>query len=283
MAMPTHALDPMTPRIARVRKRQREAADVFTLELEMEERLQQEGDGFEPGRFNMLTVFGVGEMAVSMSADRPDSHRITHTVRAVGPVSRALTQLRPGDAVGLRGPFGVGWPIAAAAGQDVLLVAGGLGLAPLRSALHRLLLERERYGRLLLLYGTRSPEDILFRRELESLRHRLDVEVEVTVDHAVSDWQGHVGVVTSLISRAVFDPHDSVALVCGPEIMMRFAVSSLREAGLTEQSIYVSLERNMKCAVGLCGHCQLGPMFVCREGPVFRHDRVQNLLSQKEL
>jgi NAD(P)H-flavin reductase len=280
---PSNDPDPMTPRVARVRKRRRESAGVYTLHLELEAEDRREGDFFEPGRFNMLTVLGVGEIPVSLSAAPKEPGQVVHTVRGVGPVSKALTRLRPGDAVGLRGPFGTGWPVDAAAGKDVLLVAGGLGVAPLRSALHRLLARRERYGRLLLIYGTRSPEDIVFRRELGALRGRFDVEVEVTVDHAVSAWHGHVGVVTRLIARADFDPPHSIAFVCGPEIMMRFAVAGLLEAGLHEQMVYVSLERNMKCAVGLCGHCQLGGLFICREGPVLRHDRVRTLLSSREL
>jgi NAD(P)H-flavin reductase len=153
----------------------------------------------------------------------------------------------------------------------------------LRPALYRLLAERERYGSIVLLYGTRSPEEILFRRELESWRRRLDIDIEVTVDHAVGDWRGHVGVVTTLIPRSAFDPESAVALVCGPEIMMRFAIASLQDAGVAEDAIYLSMERNMKCAVGLCGHCQMGPVLVCRDGPVFRYDRIRRILGAREI
>jgi NAD(P)H-flavin reductase len=170
-----------------------------------------------------------------------------------------------------------------AVGHDVVIVAGGLGLAPLRPALYRLLAERSRYGQVVLLYGTRSPSDILFRREIEAWRRRLDVDIEVTVDHAVGDWRGHVGVVTNLIPRADFDPVHAIAFVCGPEIMMRFAITALRDAGLNDESIYLSIERNMKCAIGFCGHCQFGPLFVCRDGPVFRYDRLRGLLAFKEI
>jgi NAD(P)H-flavin reductase len=231
----------------------------------------------------MLSVFGVGEVPISLSGDPARRGRLVHTVRAVGPVSTALTALRPGDALGLRGPFGAGWPMAEADGQDVIVVAGGLGLAPLRPVLYRLFAERERYGLIALLYGTRSPDDILFRRELESWRRRLDAEVEVTVDHAGPDWRGQVGVVTTLIPRASFDPLQSIAFVCGPEVMMRFAITALLDAGLPPEAIHLSMERNMKCAIGHCGHCQLGPTFVCRDGPVFRYDRLRDLLSVKEL
>jgi NAD(P)H-flavin reductase len=276
----TAGIDPMAPKIARVRRRWRDGPDVWMLDLEVE---AAERAAFTPGQFNMLTVFGVGEIPVSVSGDPAGLSRLVHTIRAVGPVSAALARLDRGEPVGLRGPFGTGWPMAEAAGRDVVVVAGGLGLAPLRPVLYCLLAERGRYGEIALLYGARGPEEILFRRELESWRSRLDIDIEVTVDHALGDWHGHVGVVTTLIPRAAFDPQHALALVCGPEVMMRFAIAALRDAGLAEESIYLSMERNMKCAIGLCGHCQFGTVFVCRDGPVFRYDRVRNLLALKEI
>jgi len=270
----------MLPHVARVRRRRRDGPQVWTLEIDIEDSTFS---GFAPGQFNMLTVFGVGEVPISYSGDPAAPGGLVHTIRSVGPVSAALTALAPGDPVGLRGPFGSAWPIDEAAGRDVIVVAGGLGLAPLRPALYRLLAERERYGNLALLYGARSPDDVLFRRELENWRRRLDVEIEVTVDHALTDWHGHVGVVTTLISRATFDPEQAIALVCGPEVMMRFAIATLRDAGIADEAIYLSMERNMKCAVGFCGHCQFGPVFVCRDGPIFRYDRVRGLLGLKEI
>jgi NAD(P)H-flavin reductase len=275
--------DPMTPRIAYVRKKRRDGPQVWTLEIEVESGDGVQDYSFAPGQFNMLTAFGVGEVPISLSGDPVEPGRLIHTIRAVGAVSSVLTELGPGAAIGLRGPFGVGWPVEEAAGRDVVIVAGGLGLAPLRPALYRLLAERPRYGKIAVLYGTRSPDEILFRSELESWRRRLDIEIEATVDHATSTWNGHVGVVTTLIPRADFDPLDAIALICGPEVMMRFAISALRDAGLNDQSIYLSIERNMKCAIGFCGHCQFGTVFVCRDGPVFRYDRVRSLLSLKEI
>jgi NAD(P)H-flavin reductase len=273
------AADPMVPRLARVRRRRRDAPAVWTLEIAEEAG----GAPFTPGQFNMLTAFGVGEVPISMSGDPAAPHRTVHTIRAVGPVSTALAGLRPGDALGLRGPFGNAWPIEAAAGSDVVVIAGGLGLAPLRPALYRLLAARERYGRIVLLYGSRSPADILYRHQLEGWRRRLDIDIAVTVDHAAPAWRGQVGVVTTLIQRAAFDPLHAVALVCGPEVMMRFAIAALRDAGVADEAIYLSMERNMKCAIGFCGHCQFGPVFVCRDGPVFRYDRVSAMLRQKEI
>ena len=275
----TAAADPMVPYITRVRRRRRDAPRVWTLDIEV----QEIEPTFAPGQFNMLTVFGVGEVPISLSGDPAAPDCLVHTIRAVGPVSAALTRLSPGDTVGLRGPFGVGWPMAEAVGRDVVVVAGGLGLAPLRPALYRLLAERSRYGKIILLYGTRSPGDILFRRELESWRRRLDIDIKVTVDHADSDWHGHVGIVTTLVTRAVYDPLHAIALVCGPEVMMRFAIAALCDTGIGDISIYLLMERNMKCAIGFCGHCQLGTVFVCRDGPVFRYDRVQTLVGLKEI
>ncbi|MGJ0393609.1 MAG: FAD/NAD(P)-binding protein [Methylocystis sp.] len=270
---------PMVPQIAHVRRRRHDAPDAWTLELDM-----ANGERFlyAPGQFNMLTAFGVGEAAISVSGD-PAEGPLIHTIRAVGPVSKALTQLGAGDPVGVRGPFGVGWPMAQAEGKDVLVVAGGLGLAPLRPALYRLLSERARYGKVTLLFGARRPEDILFRHEVERWRGRFDIDVEVTVDHATDGWRGNVGVVTTLISRHDIDPSKTVAMVCGPEVMMRFVAMALMDKGLGEEAIYLSMERNMKCAIGHCGHCQLGPTFICRDGPVFTYARLKPLLAVKEL
>jgi NAD(P)H-flavin reductase len=272
----------MLPRVARVAAVRWELPDVATLDLVLDGEAAAGLQPFAPGQFNMLTVFGVGESAISFSGHASDQSRLVHTIRAVGPVSAALTKLEPGSAVGLRGPFGVGWPMPVADGQDVVVVTGGLGLAPLRPAVYHLLANRERYGRIALLYGTRSPDQILYRDELQEWRHSLDIEVDVTVDHADPSWRGNVGVVTKLIGRASFDPMHAIALVCGPEVMMRFSVMGLNEAGMPDEAIYLSMERNMKCAIGLCGHCQWGPSFMCKDGPVFRHDRIRHLLPLKE-
>jgi NAD(P)H-flavin reductase len=238
---------------------------------------------FVPGQFNMLYMFGLGEVAISLSGDPAEESRIVHTVRAVGAVSRAISRLRRNEVIGLRGPYGSYWPIAEAAGSDITLVAGGLGLAPLRPLIYHVLTYRERYGRVIVLYGARGPADILYRRELEAWRRRLDVDITVTVDHAAADWRGNVGVVPALIGRALIDPDHTIAMVCGPEIMMRFTIDALRQRGLAMHRIFVSMERNMKCAIGLCGHCQFGPAFVCRDGPVFRFDRIAPFFNIREI
>jgi NAD(P)H-flavin reductase len=217
-----------------------------------------------------------------MSGDRTQNGYV-HTVRDVGAVSAALTKLSAGDTIGVRGPFGTGWPVGAAEGSDILIIAGGLGLAPLRPAIYQVLAERSRYGRVAVLFGTRNPADMLYRHELEQWRQRLDVDIAVTVDHADTDWHGNVGVVPALIPRAAFDPHNAIALICGPEVMMRFTVNALRDAGLPADRIYVSMERNMKCAIGLCGHCQFGSTFVCKDGPVLRYDRIADIFAMREI
>lgn len=273
--------DPMVPRLARVVRRWCETPYTWTIEIESDP--PGTGAAFEAGQFNMLYAFGAGEIPISVSSDPAATRRLQHTIRAVGSVSAALARLQPGETIGLRGPFGTGWPLDSAAGRDVIIVAGGLGLAPLRPAIYRVLAERQRYGKVSVLYGARSPNDILFRRELARWREDRALNVEVTVDHATDAWRGNVGAVTMLISRATFDPSDCVAMVCGPEIMMRYAIAALTQVGLPNDAIYLSMERNMKCAIGVCGHCQFGRAFICKDGPVFRHDRVRDLLQLEEI
>jgi NAD(P)H-flavin reductase len=257
----------------------RELSDTTTLELAP---LDGSRPTFEPGQFNMLYAFGVGEVAISISG-ATDANSFIHTVRDVGAISGAIAKLKAGATIGLRGPFGTSWPVVSAQGADVLLVAGGLGLAPLRPAIYHILANRPRYGRVAILFGSRQPKDLLYRRELQQWRQRLDVDIEITVDHADATWQGNVGVVPALIRRVAFDPRDTIALVCGPEVMMRFTVSTLRDAGVSTDRIYLALERNMKCAVGLCGHCQFGPTFVCKDGPVMRFDKIAEIFAVREI
>jgi len=225
----------------------------------------------------------VGEIPISISGDPAKRKPLVHTTRAVGTVSKAMRELKSGDMIGVRGPFGSHWPIELARGKDVVIVAGGIGLAPLRSTMYQVTAEREKYNKVVLLYGARTPADILYRRELERWRAHFDLEVYITVDRATGAWHGSVGVVTKLVPRAPFDPFNTVALVCGPEIMMRFTAAELAKRGIAAEHIYVSMERNMKCALGFCGHCQYGPNFVCRDGPVFQYSRVQSLLTKGEI
>lgn len=278
--MRTKDLEREVPRLYRVLHSQRELTDTVTLRLSP---LSGQCPKFHPGQFNMLYQFGVGEIPISMSGDPSEKGTYVHTIREVGAVSGALATAAIGSTVGLRGPFGRGWPLPAPEGWDIVMVAGGLGLAPLRPAIYDLLAHRERYGRILVLFGSRNSEGLLYRKELERWNESLGIEVELTVDHASSGWSGNVGVVPALIPRARLRPKKTIALVCGPEVMMRFAVKALESSGVDSNCIFVSMERNMKCAVGLCGHCQFGPTFVCKDGPVLRFDLIANQFSVREL
>jgi NAD(P)H-flavin reductase len=271
----------MVPGPFRVQGVRKETYDTFTLELEPANGA--DGFPFAGGQFNMLYVFGVGEVPISISGDPTKPQRLVHTARSVGTVTRALNSLKRGDVLGVRGPFGSHWPVEEAVGKDVVIVAGGIGLAPLRPALYYFLSNREKYGRIALLYGARTLEDLLYKPELEKWRGQLNLEVEVTVDTAPASYRGNVGVVTTLIPRAQFDPSQTVAMVCGPEVMIRFTLRELEGRGLGPESIFISMERNMKCAVGSCGHCQLGPVFICKDGPVFRYDQIQAFFGKREI
>jgi NAD(P)H-flavin reductase len=280
-ALGNDAIGPMTSDPFIIRRVTRETSDTFTLDLE-----RVYGDRrfpFLPGQFNMLYAFGVGEVPISISGDPNILTTLTHTTREVGLVTKAMRKLKAGDTLGVRGPYGSVWPVDLAEGYDVVVVAGGIGLAPLRPVIYHLLSNRSKYGKLVLLYGTRTPEDILFRKELESWRARFDLETHLTVDRATGPWHGNVGVVTTLITRAPFDPQNTIAMVCGPEIMMRFTMTELERRGVDETRIYLSMERNMKCGIGLCGHCQLGPRFVCQDGPVYRCDDIREVFSKREI
>lgn len=272
---------PMLPENFSVQRIRKETYDTFTLDLEP----LNGGKGFyyKCGQFNMLYVFGVGEVPISISGDPDDHKTLVHTTRAVGTVTNAMRLLKRGDIIGVRGPFGSSWPVEESAGKDVVVVAGGIGLAPLRPVIYSLLAERAKYGKVVLLYGARTPDDLLYRQELEQWRARFDFEVHVSVDRAKGDWSGNVGVVTTLIPKANFDPLHSLAMVCGPEIMMRFTVLDLQKRGISTDRIYVSGERNMKCGIGHCGHCQFGHTFVCKDGPVFRFDQIADIFTKREV
>jgi len=277
---------PLLPVPYRVVKRVVESDTVVTLFLDA---LKGDNLAFRPGQFSMLTAFGVGEIAVSISGSPSEGGPIRHTIASVGAVSHALCSLRVGSLVGVRGPFGNGWDLtgagkASSSVEDVVVVAGGVGLAPLRSAILELLeMKRGNKGNVVVLIGSRSPDQLLFKEELSVWRSR-GAYVEATVDRADASWSGNVGVVTSLIGSAPFDPDNALALVCGPEVMMRFTARALSDRGLDENRIQLSLERNMQCGIGWCGHCQLGPYLLCRDGPVFPYgDRLAKLLAEREL
>jgi len=270
----------MVPVPFTVTKVRKELSDTFTLELESQNGKPLD---FKPGQFNMLYQFGQGEVPISISGDPSNPNKLIHTIRSVGGVTNSMASLKKGDTIGLRGPFGTAWPVADCEGSDVVIVTGGIGLAPLRPAIYHLLANRSRYGKICIFYGARSPKDILFRKELEKWRGQFDLKVDVTVDRAGPGWNGKVGVVTKLLGNDGFEPHQTVAMVCGPEVMMRYTVNSLNALGVDDDRIYVSMERNMKCAVGFCGHCQFGGAFVCKDGPVFSFDAIREAFNVREL
>jgi NAD(P)H-flavin reductase len=272
--------DPFALRPFTVVRRHQDTRDTVTLALEplAGERLE-----FRAGQFTMLYAFGVGEVPLSISGDPTRPGPLLHTIRDVGGVTHTLVQARRGDVLGVRGPYGTGWDVADGTGGDVVVVAGGIGLAPLRPVLLEVLARRADYGRVVLLYGTRTPEDVLYARELEHWRGRFDLDVDVTVDYGPPSWRGKVGLVTGLIPRAGFDPTHTLALVCGPEAMMRHVAAALTERGVPPSRVRLSMERAMDCGVGLCGHCQLRELFVCVDGPVFGYDRLERLLWLREV
>lgn len=275
------SLDSMVPVPARVTQVRKDTPDTFTLTLEPED--SEPLPAFLPGQFSMLYVFGIGELPISISGDPQDRGKLVYTVRSVGKTTHALVSRKPGDRVGVRGPFGKPWPLKPARGKDLIVVAGGIGLAPLRPVIYYVLRHRADFGRLVVLYGARSPRDLLYQKQLDSWARMPDLQVLTTVDYGGLNWHGHVGVVTTLFRYIRMQPLHSVAMVCGPEIMMRYVARDLETRGLPTGDIYVSMERNMKCGIGFCGHCQFGPEFICRNGPIFTYREMRPWLEKYEL
>ncbi|MCX6989699.1 MAG: FAD/NAD(P)-binding protein [Chlamydiae bacterium] len=268
----------LLPKVYQIQSVTQESQDVFSLALSAKEG---EAPSFLPGQFNMLYLFGFGEVPISISGDPSKKGEFVHTIRLAGAVTKAMQKLQKGDEIGVRGPFGTHWPLSQK-DCDVLVIAGGLGLAPLRPALFHLAAHRKQYKKITLLYGTRTPEDILYKEELQQWE-RQGIEVKVSVDRADASWRGHVGVITTLISKYLTAPQNTQVLVCGPEIMIKFAIHELLRTEIDERAIYLSMERNMQCAVGFCGHCQYGPYFLCKDGPVFSYEPLKTWLTIKEL
>jgi NAD(P)H-flavin reductase len=272
--------DAMMPRPFRVTAARHDTHDTVTIELAA---ANGAGLAFAAGQFTMLQAFGVGEVPISISGDPGQPEQLVHTIRDVGGVTRSLCRTGPGDVLGVRGPYGVGWGVSDGVGGDVVIVAGGIGLAPLRPAVLEVLAARPQFGRVVLLYGARTPDDLLFIDELDGWAATHDVTVAVTVDQAPRSWSGRVGLVTELIPRVAFDPARTLALICGPEVMMRHVATALTGRGVPPQRVRLSLERNMRCGVGLCGHCQFREFLICVDGPVLPLDVVQPLLAIREL
>lgn len=273
----------MTPAWARLVGRVPESSNTTSYVLQFTDPQLARRFSFLPGQFNMLYLFGVGEAAISISSDPSETETLVHTIRHVGSVTFAMNRLRVGQCVGLRGPFGSSWPLEHCRGRDILLVAGGIGIAPLRPVIYQLLNNRDQYGRVILLYGVRSRADMIFERDVQNWSARPDIQVLVTVDYPDKSWTGPVGVVTKLLRRVRVESQRTSVFVCGPRVMNRATAHAFLSHYVSPEHIFVSLERNMRCGIGQCGHCQYGPKFVCKDGPVFSYASVQTIFGKDEV
>jgi NAD(P)H-flavin reductase len=271
-------MTPYLPHPARVVARTNETADIVTFTLRFVDPEARDAYRFELGQFNMLTAFGVGEVPISIVSDPDDPTRLIHTIRAAGRVTGVMLGWKVGDVVGVRGPYGTGWPIAAARGREVVIVTGGLGCAPVVGVINYIFRRRDDFGTLHILHGVRTPHDLLYREQFERWRSHPRTRVYLTSDQPDRAWHYRVGVVTELFDELEVGAA-AVALLCGPEVMMHAAARALRQKGIADEAIYLSIERNMQCGVGLCGHCQIGPVFCCKDGPVFSYAAVQPWLA----
>ena len=269
------------PRPARVVERIQESPDIFTLRLQYPDAPADERIVFAPGQFNMVYLHGVGEVPISIVSDPDNEQLFDHTIRAVGRVTRGLSQLREGDQVGIRGPFGRGWPLAQAEKKDLVIVTGGLGCAPVVAVINYVFRRRERFGHVTLLQGVKHHDDLIWRERYADWAQQPDTTVALAADNPGRDSSLFEGNVVQLFDRVEMAADNAVAMLCGPEIMMKFSADALLARGFAPQSLWVSMERNMQCANGLCGHCQVGPLFVCRDGPVFRYDQVAEWFFRK--
>lgn len=273
-------VNPYLPREAEVVERLQESPSIFTLRVRLTDGEAREAFAFAPGQFNMVYLYGVGEVAISIVSDPREAELLDHTIRAVGRVTRGLQRLAPGDRLGLRGPFGRGWPLDRAVGKDVLVVTGGLGCAPVVAVINYILMRRERFGRLTIVQGVKHAEDLIWRERYAYWHSLPQVEVLIAADQGGPLWPHHVGRVTEVFDHVDVTPQTAVML-CGPEPMMLAAVHLLTARGVRDEHIWLSMERNMQCAVGHCGHCQFGADFVCRDGPVFGYSEVKALLGRR--
>ncbi len=260
--------------------KKQESTDIVTFRLQLTDPTSQKTFRFEAGQFNMLYVFGVGEVAISIVSDPDEPGFLDHTIRIVGRVTQVLGNMQTGETVGIRGPFGKGWPMKEATGKNVLIVTGGLGCAPVVGAIEYVFRRREDYGDMTILHGVKTPHDLLYRERYDTWRRQQNTQVLLTSDEPGKTWHSHVGVVTELFDDLQVDPDNTLVMMCGPEIMMRVACNVLTHKGLRPDSMYVSLERHMECGIGLCGHCQLGPFFLCKDGPVMRLDQVMPFMGK---
>lgn len=282
-AATAHPHNPWLAHSVRIARTASATPGVFICDLAFEDPAVTEKYSHRPGQFNMLYLPGLGEIAISISGDPGLRDVVSHTIREAGNVTRALAKLPANSSIGLRGPFGSHWPVEDCVGRDVVLVAGGIGLAPLRPVVCHLLTHRDAFKNVTLIIGSREPSGLLYSEEYEDWRAG-GIDVQVTVDRADSSWRGKIGMVTNVLDRLPLrDPKQIILMTCGPEVMMWYTIQMALGRGIPAESLYVSLERNMNCAIGLCGHCQFGPEFLCKDGPIFRYDRVASILKIDDL
>ncbi|WP_347252129.1 FAD/NAD(P)-binding protein [Legionella sp.] len=272
--------DAYLPQAAKIKARRQESRTIFTLDLQLVEKSQRQTFSFYPGQFNMLYLYGVGEVAISISSDPAEQAYLSHTIRAVGRVTKAMQQLQKGDYVGIRGPFGQGWPLKEALGKDIVIVTGGLGCAPTVSVINYILARRQEYGALTIFQGIKHSDDFIFRKQYEKWQTMPQTEIYIAADKAGPKWPWSVGYVTDLIASLKLNANNTIAMMCGPQGMMLAASLALVNQGVSENAIYLSMERNMECGIGHCGHCQYGGLFICKEGPIFAYDRIKALFTE---
>ncbi|MBS0149626.1 MAG: FAD/NAD(P)-binding protein [Nitrospira sp.] len=272
--------NPYLIQAATIMEKIQEADDIYTYRLRLNNEDARRNFRFTAGQFNMVYLFGVGEVAISIVSDPDKPEHLDHTIRSVGRVTSAIAQLQAGEALGIRGPFGQGWPLDVARGQEIIIATGGLGCAPVVGAIEYVFRRRRHYGSVKIIHGVKTPRDLLFHGRFEAWSTQPDTEVLLASDRPDKTWRYHIGVVTELFERVSIDPAKTVVFMCGPEIMMRLGVPILMRRGIPATAIYVSLERHMECGIGLCGHCQMGPYFLCKDGPVMRYDRVEPWLGR---
>lgn len=272
--------DPYLPHPALILARDQESSTIFTLKTQFIDEDHRYA-AFVPGQFNMLYLYGVGEVAISISSDPMHHGYLSHTIRAVGRVTKALQKLQPGDQLGIRGPYGRGWPLQEAIGKDIVIVTGGLGCAPTVSLINYILARRQHYGALTILQGVKHSDDLIFRKQYAEWQKNPNTTVYIAADQAGPKWPWGLGYVTDMIASLSFDPEKTMVMMCGPEMMMHAAINALTQKHIQEDHIYLSMERNMQCAIGHCGHCQYGGLFVCKDGPVFAYPQIKALFSVK--
>lgn len=279
--MVNQQINPYQPQEAIILERIQEGPNLFTLRLKLTDQKLQDAYEFEPGQFNMLYLYGVGEIAISIVSDPVDSHIIDHTIRVVGRVTRGMANLKNGDRIGLRGPYGRGWPMLESKQKDVVVVTGGLGCAPVVSVINYIEKRREEFGRLNIVQGVKHTADFIWKGRYDKWRELPDTRVLLAADVGDALWPWHIGPVTALFDKLEFDPDKVSVMMCGPEGMMRVVCDHMLDNSVSASQLYLSMERNMQCAVGHCGHCQYGSRFICKDGPVFSYDKVRDLFDTR--